>query len=445
MRPPALHRAALAAVAGLTALTSPQLGQRALASPVDLFGFGARGQALGSAIGADAEGFEAVYYNPAALSFERRPSFSLGYQLGTFDLTIDDTKREARDAPALTIGFGVPIPFGGFLKDRLAIGLGFTIPQTSILIADIEQPTTPSHILVENRAQTVSIQAALGLRLTDWLALGIGTLALAELRGDIRVEPGPSGRIGSKVKDELIADYALVAGLMVRLLPQSPPSDDPAHGPYGLQLALTYRGESRADFDLPIEADLGDDFGIPIPQLAVNGTAQYDPAELALAVTGRIPLGADQLSVHASVSYDMWSTFPLPIAYAAPRADTPPQPAPNFDDVVSFALGVEGHHHLGELPEDLILRPRVGFAFQPSPTPEQTGFHNHLDSDRMVFSAGLGFRWQRLRLDLSGQVHDLAERTHQKSADIAAEHPGFPSISHTGHILFFAIEAGVSL
>lgn len=420
----------------------PALGQPALASPVDLFGFGARGQALGNAIGADAEGFEAVYYNPAALSFERRPSFSLGYQLGTFDLAIDDTPREARDAPALTIGFGVPIPFGGFLKDRLAIGLGFTIPQTSILIADIEQPTTPSHILVENRAQTVSIQAGLGLRLTDWLALGIGTLALAELRGDIRVEPGPSGRIGSKVKDELIADYALVAGLMVRLLPQT---EDRATGPYGLRLALTYRGESRADFDLPIAADLGDDFGIPIPQLAVNGTAQFDPAELALAITGRIPLGADHLSVHASLSYDMWSTFPLPIAYSAPRADTPPQPDPGFEDVVSFAFGVEGHHHLGDEPGDLTIRPRVGFAYQPTPTPSQTGFHNHLDSDRMVFSAGVGFRWQRLRLDLAGQVHDLAERTHEKGADVAAEHPGFPSISHTGHILFFAIEAGVSL
>lgn len=407
------------------------------ASPVDLFGFGSRGHGLAGSIGADAEGFEAVYYNPAGLSFQGRPSFSLGYQVGTFDLTIDDTPREARDAPALTIGFGVPIPLGGFLKDRLAIGLGFTIPQTSILIADIERPATPSHILVENRAQTVSIQAALGLRLTDWLALGVGTLALAELRGDIRVEPGPSGRIGSKVKDELIADYALVAGLMVRLLPRG--------DQYGLHLALTYRGESRADFDLPISADLGDDFGIPIPDLAVNGTAQYDPAELGFAATARIPLGNDHLAVHAGLSLDLWSTFPLPIAYAAPRADTVPQPEPDFHDVVSFELGLEGHHHLGNGPDDLIIRPRLGFAFQPSPTPEQTGFHNHLDSDRMIFAAGIGFRWQRLRLDLAGQVHDLAERTHRKGEDIAPEHPGFPTITHTGHILFFSIEAGVTL
>ncbi|HRE90491.1 MAG TPA: hypothetical protein PK095_15275, partial [Myxococcota bacterium] len=73
MRHFALTRAALAALT--PAILLLQLGPAALASPVDLFGFGARGQALGSAISADAEGFEAVYYNPAALSFERRPSF----------------------------------------------------------------------------------------------------------------------------------------------------------------------------------------------------------------------------------------------------------------------------------------------------------------------------------------------------------------------------------
>ena len=58
----------------------------ALASPVDLFGFGARGQGLAGAIGASAEGFESVYYNPAGLAFGKRSSFALTYQSADFDL-----------------------------------------------------------------------------------------------------------------------------------------------------------------------------------------------------------------------------------------------------------------------------------------------------------------------------------------------------------------------
>jgi len=439
-----LRLAVTLAALGLVALpASPSA-----ASPVDLFGFGARGQGLAGAIGATADGFESVYYNPAGLAFGRRPSFSLGYQYGAFDLRagVGDAplvKSEALGAPALSIGFAVPIPFGGALTDRLALGLGFTIPQTSILIADIERPADPTFLLVENRAQTVSIQAAFGVRVADWLAIGVGTIALAELEGAIEVAPNAAGRIGSRVKDELVADYALVTGVMLRLLPRDLPSADDGEAPprrlYGLSLALTYRGESRADFDLPITADLGESFGIPLPEITVRGTAQYDPAEVALEVAGR-PL--DWATISLGVTYERWSTFPQPIAYAAVPDGTPPQPPPGFDDTVSFKLGLEG-----ELPlaPDVRLSPRAGFHYAPTPVPAQTGFHNHLDSDRMVLALGLGLRWGRVRLDLAGQLHDLAQRTTDKIEGTPADNPGFPSITGTGHILFGAIELGVEL
>lgn len=432
----------------VTAITLVLAASRALASPVDLFGFGARGQGLAGAIGATADGFESVYYNPAGLAFGERPSFSLGYQYGTFDLRAGVGEgalapAEALDAPALGIGFAVPLPFGGVLKERLALGLGFVIPQTSILIADIERPADPTFPLVENRAQTVSIQAALGIRIADWLALGIGTIALAELDGAIDVAPNAAGRIGSRVKDELVADYALVTGVMVRLLPrvvaQAARDERPPGRVHGLALALTYRSESRADFDLPITADLGESFGIPIPEITVRGTAQYDPAEIALEIAGR-PL--DALTVAAGITYEWWSTFPLPIAYAAVPEGTPPQPPPGFEDVVSFKVGLEGDLALAS---DVRLLPRAGFHYAPTPVPDQTGFHNHLDSDRTVFALGVGLRWGRVRLDLAGQLHDLAERTSTKDAGTPEDNPGFPSITSTGHILFGAIELGVEL
>ncbi|MFO0746132.1 MAG: outer membrane protein transport protein [Myxococcota bacterium] len=284
------------------------LAASAHASPVDLFGFGARGEGMAGAIQATATGFESVYYNPAGLAFDLRPTFALGYQLGTFDLLENGEPFHAIDAPALNIGFGVPIPFGGALAHRVSIGLGFTIPQTSILITDIEAPGDPTFVLVENRAQTVSIQGALGIRLFDGLSLGVGTLALAELEGEIGVAPNASGRIGSKVKDELIADYALVAGLMLRPLA----FDGCAENDQRLAVSLTWRSESRADFTLPITADLGAQFSIPIPTIDVSGTAQFDPAEASIEVAGR-PL--PWLLVAAGATWEKWSTFPLPIGW----------------------------------------------------------------------------------------------------------------------------------
>jgi long-chain fatty acid transport protein len=422
----------LRAVLSILTAASVTLASPAVASPVDLFGFGSRGHGLAGALGATAEGFEAVYYNPAGLAFDRRPSFALGYQFATFDLRVaapTPTEFPTRDAPALSIGFGVPIPFGGALKDRLALGLGFVIPQTSILITDIEKPGDPTFPIVENRAQTVSIQAALGLRLSEALALGLGTLALAELDGGIIVEPNAAGRIGSRVKDELIADYALVTGLMLRLLPEG--------DTHRLQTALTYRSESRADFNLPIDADLGTSFGIPIPQLAVHGTAQYDPAELSLDIAFK-PL--DFLTISAGLTLERWSTFPLPIAYSAVPEGTPPQPPPDFSDTLSPKLGLELDLALSR---ELRLRPRLGFAFEPSPTPTQTGFHNHLDSDRAIYALGLGLRWGAFRLDLAGQLHDMASRTHTKSTPEDA--PPLTPLAHDGEILFFSAELGVTL
>ncbi len=434
-----LRTIATPAIAGTVITACLALAGPAAASPVDLFGYGARGQGLAGAIGATAEGAESVYYNPAGLGFGTRPSFAIGYQLGTFDLRygVGDgalEASEALDAPALSLGFAVPIPFGGLLENRLALGFGFVIPQTSILVADIERPADPTFLLVENRAQTVTIQAALSFRISDALSLGIGTIALASLDGEIDVAPNAAGRIGAKVKDELVAGYALVAGVMVRLLPR----DLELRRVYGLALGLTYRGESIAEFNLPITADLGESFGIPIPEITVQGVAGYDPSEVSLEATVR-PL--DQLSVSLGATWEQWSTFPLPLAYAAVPEGTPPQPLPNFDDVFSFKVGLEGDFALSD---DFRLLPRFGFAYAPTPVPDQTGFHNHLDSDRMIFALGIGARWGRVRLDIAAQIHDLAERSSTKS-DAPETNPGFPSITSTGHFVLGAIELGVEL
>ncbi len=416
--------------AALIATLCALLAAPAAASVPDLFGYGARASALAGAVVSDPHGHAAVYYNPGALGFETKLTFAVGYQRADLALEIDGAERDARPASATLIGFGIPIPLGGFMHRRLTLGAGFVIPTNTVLVADIPRPGQPRFSLVENRAQTVTLQGALGLRLTDWLSIGGGVIALSELQGAIDVAPNAEGRIGSQARDQLVASYAPTAGLALRL-------------PGDARVGVTYRGESKAEFELPITANLGDSFPLPVPTLSIIGVAQYDPRNVAVELSGTPALG---LRVAAGFTWKQWSAYPNPIAYTAVPADFPAQPDPDFDDVFEWRGAAEWPLAAGPLT----LTPRLGYQFAPSPVPEQTGLHNQLDSDRHLLGLGLGVQWDRLRLDLAGQWHHLTTREHTKDAAAIeaagfdpATHPGVEGIEHDGDIFGFAIEVGV--
>lgn len=388
------------------------------------------------AVASTSQGHGSVYYNPARLAFDSAPSFSIGYASGEFDLRIDGEEVDVRSAPALTLGLSLPLPFLGWLEDRIALGLALVLPQTSVLIADIPPPTTPSFALLETRAQTVSIQAALAFRPLDWVSFGAGVIALATLEGHVEVGPNETGRLGSEVSDVLVADFAPVIGVSVAPWPW-------------LSFAATYRGQSAATFTFPIEANLGDLAGqvglsgldvevLPIPILAIDGTAQFDPEQVAFEVAGR---PQPWLLIAAGVNWKHWSRFDNPIVYTAERPGDAPQPPPEFSDTVSARLGFEATVSVGPIT----LEPRCGVAWEPTPSPLQRGYHNYLDNDRAVFGLGLGTRWQFLSLDLAFQLHHLLPRTAVKDATIFEDHPGWPSIEHAGEIFYMGAELGVSL
>lgn len=414
-RPSALGWGAALAAAALAAAAPAQ------ASNLDLFGYGLRGIAMSGGVVATAGGHEAVYYNPGGLAFDKDLSFALGYQYAAFELAINGTAEVVAPAPSLTLGFGVPIPLGGALRERLTLGLGFIIPQDSVLVADIPPPGAPRFALLESRAQTVSLQAALGFRLTDDLGIGGGVLALAELEGAIDVAPNSEGRVGASVRDSIIADYSPVFGVQWR----------PTRW---LAAGASFHGESDANFSVPITVALGDGFNIPVPPLQLEGTAQYDPRQLAAEVAW-VPEPGTAVSLGAT--WKQWSRFQNPIRYAAVPADYPPQPSPDFQDTLVWRLGAERQLLAGPVR----LTPRAGLAWEPTPAPVQTGYHGYLDNDRLILGLGLGVGWENLRLDLGGQAHLLSDRRAVKATP-PAEGPA--ALEHGGSILLLGAELGVT-
>lgn len=406
-------RRALLIVVALVGLPST-----AAASVPDLFGYGPRGLAMASTLTATASGWESVYYNPAGLGFGERPTFALGFQRTEHFLTIDGASVDTPATSAITIGLQVPLPFGGVLEDRLAIGFGFVIPQAAVLLADIPRPGAPRFVRVQARAETVSLMGALGIKIIDELSIGAGFVALSELSGAIEVAPNDAGRIGSSVRDELIADFSPIVGVMAKPLPT-------------VSMGLVYRDESVAEFALPIKADLGDQFPLPVPELQIEGIAQYDPTEIAFAVAVR---PRPELLVAVDWVWEQWSRYKNPLAFTAVPDDHPEQPPAVFSDVVALRMAFELDAHAGPVR----LTPRLGFAVEPTPVPEQVGFHNYLDSTRLVTSSGLSLSWYVLRLDVGVQWHAFLSRTHDKADETS-------TITHEGGLLAWTFDLGLTL
>ena len=396
----------------------------ASASSTDLFGMGARGASMGGAVVSSASGYSCVYYNPASLMVLGHRQFSVGYQRADFGLELNDADYEVDEVSNLLLGFNVPIPFGGVLADRFAVGFGFLVPFASVLEADVRAPETPVFIVVENRPRVIGVHAALSVKIVDWLYLGAGVVALAELVGGLDIAPNETGQLGTVVRDELIADYAPIVGIHVE------PTE-------WLSFGLTFHGVSDARFTFPITADLGPEFPVEVPLLNIAGIAQYDPMNLSTDVSYR-PL--PNLLVAAGVTFKRWSAFKNPIRNTSPAV--PEQDPAEFVDIWIPRIGAEYLMTLSEVS----LAYRLGGFLEPSPVLLQVANHNYLDSDRFGLGLGLGVSWRGLTADLAVQLQFMRDREHIKEPDMVRdpENAGLPSISHGGNIIVSVLEMGLA-
>lgn len=426
------HRlAALASAAALAA--SPALAR---ASSEDIFGYGARSGAMGAVGTAVGLGYEAVYANPALLSLSRDRELTLGFVGAHFDLRAG--ARLPYDAlRGSVIGATLPLPFGGALKDRVVIGLGFFTPFDLIVRGRILYPETPQFLLAD-RTQTVAVQAGVGVDVGHGIRIGGGVAALAALTGSVIVATDASGRVGTVVEDTLVASYGPIVGASYDF------GD-------GFRVGLVFRGELVGRFNVVIQVrDLG---GIVVPPLNISGVAQYDPWQIGLEVA-RVK---GPLRVAVGATFKRWSAYPGPVEATVRCPEKDPAtgepfgscgalvPAPvDYSDTVTPRVGVE--HDLAFRP-GVTGRVRGGYFFELSPAPEQTGEANLFDNSRSVVTLGYGVELSAplppVSLDLFGQMHFLHPRTHEKSADVSPDNKGAPSIETSGFVAVGGATAGV--
>lgn len=434
-------------LAGAAALASD-----ASASPEDLFGYGTRAPAMGAGGAATARGYEAAYANPALISLERDKRLTLGLVGATFDLHADGAGSPGRvsvlPARGLLIGADVPLPLGGALKDRVGAALAFYTPTDVIVRGRILYPETPQFPLLSDRAQSLAIRLGVGADLGHGLRLGLGFAALAEIAGSVIVATDASGRVGSRVEDQLIATYAPIGGLSYERTLE--------HGESLLRVGATVRGTLDARFAVTIDATKLSSLNIPVFNIA--GLAQYDPLEAALEAAW---IRRD-FTVLLGVTYKHWSDYPGPLepTILCP-ADEPdcgalqPTRIP-FGDTVVPRLGIEKPVPLSPWA---VLRLRAGYFFEPSPVPSTLAASSafdaasrtlapvptrFFDADRHAITMGLGFAIERplkLNIDWTAQAHVLAPRDVTLQGGGASGGDATAKVS--GAIWMSAISAGV--
>ena len=243
------------------------------------------------------------------------------------------------------------------------------------------------------------------------------------------------GQIVTTVGEELPTSFAPLAGIFFA-------PGEIFKSLKGLRFGLTYRKEFYTHYSIPVNTYLG---GVPL-LAGFEAYSLYIPSQY---VAGLAYFINDDVKLSFDLDYNQWSKFPDPNLRIKVKMSIPLIPvkfqnskayAPHFHDTQTYRAGVEWRCFHAE-STDLYLR--LGYFFDPSPVPGQTGVTNYLDTDRHVAAISPGIAIHRLgktvlknpiQMDLSFQYQYLVDRIYNKRDTVPLDNPGYPQIGISGSL-----------
>lgn len=410
----------------------------ALAHAPDAYGFGARGAAMGGAVAADSTDFAANYYNPAGLVGSPGLRLDLGYSGTDNRLTMNGRDNDVVDPHGLSGGLVAP---GTLFGVPFAFGVGTYIPDDGLSRVKALRQETPRWELYNDRTTIVLISANLAIRPFSFVEIGGGISFLAATRGvfGIRGEAVLPRPYESKLEHEVDADLTSLrypqVGARFKVLDWG-------------YVGAVYRGETKLQLQIGAKLDGTINAGLSVPLTYVLESKTFDaflPQQVVLGFSFR---KIRNLRANFDLTWVNWSSYVSPTAQtsASLTVDLPPglglelpgstKPTkvipPRFEDRFVPRIGIEYTFGLGrptkvhgEERPSVQLPLRVGYVYEATPVPPQTGITNFVDSDRHTFSLGAGVVLNRpfsvlrgaLRVDGYVQGSVLPERlTHKASA-----------------------------
>ncbi len=379
-----------------------------------LFGESARAASLADSVVARPGDTSAIYFNPAGVADVDRPTLVLLGHAGNqrYRFARFGELGRVTDRPVTGYGFSIasPIPGPPWLN-RVRLGASVQIPgQTIIAVSAPVRRDEPYSFYYGDRTERTAATFALAVELPWTINVGAAVTLTPTLIAPTDV--GFDANRGATVDEgvfvrqdrDLRLEPAFIAGVRVQ------PLDE-------LALGLVWRqgGSTRARGTFDVRAG------------AIRVTDVYSfnsliaPMELALGVVAW-PLA--NVSISLDATWARWSEF---------RTIYDEAPVPGFSDVVDLRAAVEWTAHRS-------LSARLGYAFLPSPAPEQTGRQNLLDANRHEIAFGLGLDLEpltgfALQIDLTARFHVMEEQRATK--DPAAftgtiDNLGYPGFTARG-------------
>ena len=378
-------------------------GGTANANPVELFGFGSQHAGKANAVAASCDDYAAGYYNPAGLAFEPGKQVTFGLIGSRSNLEVDGRRLPLDEPLGIVFGASSPAPLGGWLANRVHVGLGlYLLPKTVVTIV-ARVPDEPFFPYYDNRTQRIVVLPTVAIRLRDDLAVGGAINFLATMAGSVTASEGATRAIEARVDEEIPSIARINAGVRWR-----PRSD--------LDVALAFRQEFAIPFSTVADNEVA---GEPI-DLDISADGQYTPMQL-IAGTAWHP---DNFELAADLVWARWSAYGGP--YVRVRSELPlvgpligDIPEVPFNDTIAIRLGGEVFFPVGS--EGGGYRLRGGYAFETSPVPaKQTGVSNLLDGYKNTLAAGAGvvfphaLNGHTLRIDAHVSAQLVAHRTITK-------------------------------
>src|SRR5262245_24034238 len=340
----------------------------ARASTPDVFGFGSESTSLAGAVTACASDFSAVFYNPAGLALAgsaRTVAFGMtGY---TSQLSIRGERQTISDPLAFELGVRAPVPIGGALRDRFAVGLGLHLLPDQIVRVLAHTPDEAFFPYYDNRTQRLVVIPGIAAKITPRLSLGVGFNFLAGLSGKVDTSQGGTRTLEPRIDETIFSTVKIHAGAHYDAAPE-------------LQLGLAY----RQGFSVPFKTFSNNSVAGTEIDINIDAEGLFTPDEVwggAAWTHGNVRLSLDGGWLRWSAWRGPYVAVSSVLPIAGPFEVTPP--AVPYNDIFSVRAGL-----LWRATETLMVR--AGGGFEPSPMPDQPGVTNLLDGNKIILAAGAG-------------------------------------------------------
>ena len=414
------------------------------ANPIEVFGLTSQRAGQANTGVASADDASALYYDPAGLVASPGGELVVG-TLGAYShLGINGVSATLSDPYGFQLAVRAPLPLGGALADRFAVGVGLHLLPKHVARIIAPAPDEPFYPYYGDRLSRVVVLPGAAVRLGNGLSIGGAVNVLAGLSGSIYATEGATRAIDARVDERVPTVARAIAGVHWQLSES-------------LRLGAVYRQRFEIPFETTAQTMVA---GEPI-DLDLRASGQFTPHQVALGIGWT----AESLGAALDIGWAKWSDYPGPFVRVDSRlplvGPVPGQtPRVPFENAISVRAGIESLTDHGPVY-------RGGYGFESSPVPKnQSGVTNLLDGTKHTVAFGGGYVWKALRVDAHVQVQLVTTRRSAKTvydgtgtydpytslrdedADTAGtqiSNPGYPSIKSGGEVFSAGVTVEVPL